>query len=185
MKSCNGQWLSCACEVLQRNGVEEGYFAGRVYDLLEKGCGKYRNIMIIGAANWGKTFLLNPLNVIYNTFSNPACTSFAWVGAEKAEVLFLNDFRWFSSVIQWHDFLLLLEGQLVHFPAPKSHYEKRHRFHWRYTNFCDRKESHCLCKEQFVGRERDRNDECALENILELPVCGKCFATLSLGEEGE
>ena len=23
--------------------------------------------------------------------------------------------------IQWHDFLLMLDGQLVHFPAPKSH----------------------------------------------------------------
>ena len=93
VKSCHGQWLSCAREVLQLNGVEEGYFAGRVYELLEKGRGKYRNIMIVGAANCGKTFLLNPLNVIYNAFLNPACTSFAWVGAEKAEVLFLNDFR--------------------------------------------------------------------------------------------
>ena len=59
---------SCAREVLQCNGVEEGYFAGRVYELLEKGRRKYRNIMIVGAANCGKTFLLNPLNVIYNTF---------------------------------------------------------------------------------------------------------------------
>ena len=93
VKRCNGQWLSCAPEVLQHNGVEEGYFAGCVYELLEKGHGKYRNIMIVSAASsCGKRLLLNPLNVIYNTFSNPACTSFAWVGAEKAEVLFSNDF---------------------------------------------------------------------------------------------
>ena len=26
--------------------------------------------------------------------------------------------------IQWHDFLLMLDGQLVHFPAPKSHNAK-------------------------------------------------------------
>ena len=68
VNSCNGQWLSCARKVLQCNGVEEGYFAGRVYELLEKDRRKYRNIMIVGAANCGKTFLLNPLNVIYNTF---------------------------------------------------------------------------------------------------------------------
>ena len=66
--------------------------------------------MIVGAANCGKTFLLNPLNVIYNTFSNPACTSFAWVGAEKAELLFLNDFPWSSSVIQRHDFFASSRG---------------------------------------------------------------------------
>ena len=124
VENCHGDWLICAREVLERNGVEEGYFAEQVYELLEKGRGKYRNIMIVGVANCGKTFLLNPLNVIYNTFSNPASTSFAWVGAERAEILFLNDFRWTPSVIQWHDFLLLLEGQLVHLPAPKSHYAK-------------------------------------------------------------
>ena len=28
------------------------------------------------------------------------------------------------SVIQCHDFLLLLEGQLAHLPAPKLHYAK-------------------------------------------------------------
>ena len=80
--------------------------------------------MIVGIANCGKTFLLNPLNVIYNTFSNPASTRFAWVGTGKAEILFLNDFRWTMSVIQWHDCLLLFEGQLVHLPAAKSHYAK-------------------------------------------------------------
>ena len=91
---------------------------------MEKVRGKYRNIIIVGAANCGKIFLLNPLNVIYNRVSDPACTSFAWVGAEKAEVLFLNDFRWSLSVIQWHDFLLLLEGQVMHLPAPKWHHAK-------------------------------------------------------------
>ena len=87
-----------------------------------KGRGKFRNIMLTGPANCGKTFLLNPLNKIFSTFTNPASTSFAWVGAEKAEVLFLNDFRWSPQIIAWHDLLLMLEGQLVHLPAPKSHF---------------------------------------------------------------
>ena len=39
-------------------------------------------------------------------------------------LIFLNDFRWSSQIIQWHDFLLLLEGQMVHLPAPKTHYAK-------------------------------------------------------------
>ena len=77
VENCNGDWLVCAREVLERNGVEESYFAEQVYELLDKGRGKYRNIMIVGVANCGKTFLLDPLNVIYETFSNPASTSFA------------------------------------------------------------------------------------------------------------
>ena len=90
--------------------------------LLEKGRGKYRNILLTGPANCGKTFILNPLNVVYKTFSNPASTSFAWIGVENCEILFLNDFRWSSQILAWHDMLLLLEGQTVHLPAPKSHY---------------------------------------------------------------
>ena len=117
---CNGQWLSCATEVLQRNGVREEAFTSSVKELLEKGRGKYRNIMICGPANCGKTFLLNPLNSIFNTFCNPACSSFAWVGAEQCECIFLNDFRWSQQIIQWHDFLLMLENQIVHLPAPDS-----------------------------------------------------------------
>ena len=44
------------------------------------------------------------------------------MGAENCEVIFLNDFRWSEKIIPWHDSLLLLEGQTVHFPAPKTHY---------------------------------------------------------------
>ena len=90
--------------------------------LLEKGRGKYRNILLTGPANCGKTFILNLLNVVYKTFSNPTSPSFAWIGVENYEILFLNDFRWSSQILAWHDMLLLLEGQTVHLAAPKSHY---------------------------------------------------------------
>ena len=101
VSGCNGQWLTCASEVLQQNGLRKEAFANAIKDLLEKGRSKFRNIMICGPANSGKTFLLNPLTSIYRTFSNPASTSFAWVGAEEAECIFLNDFRWSQQVIQW------------------------------------------------------------------------------------
>ena len=90
---CEGEWYSCALEVLEQNGVCKETFTSSVKDLLEKGRRKFRN-MICGPANSAKTFLLNPLTSVYNTFCNPACTSFALVGAEEAECSFLNDFRW-------------------------------------------------------------------------------------------
>ena len=65
---------------------------------------------------------LNQSQKSITTFDNPATSSFAWVGAEKAEVIFLNDFRWSSQLIPWHDLLLLLEGENVHLPAPKTHF---------------------------------------------------------------
>ena len=113
------QWHNLALELLQNNGILPESFGNAIQELLRKGRGKYRNIMLTGPANCGKTFLLNPLNSIYKTFTNPASTSFAWVGAEQAEVVFLNDFRWSPQIIAWHDFLLMLEGQLVHLSSAK------------------------------------------------------------------
>ena len=65
-----------------------------------------------------------PLNVIYHTFTNPASGTFARIGVEKKECIFLNDFRRNDKIIPWHDLLLLLEGEPVHFSAPKSHFSE-------------------------------------------------------------
>ena len=78
--------------------------------------------MIVGPANCGKTFLLDPMNVIYDTFTNPANSSYAWLGAETEEIIFLNDFRYTIEIMAWKDMLLLLEGQTFHLAAPKTKY---------------------------------------------------------------
>ena len=93
VEGCEGKWLRWAQEILTTNGIQSTEFAAAVYSLLEKGRGKYRNIMLTGPANCGKTFLLKPLNSIYHTFRNPASGTFAWVRVEKTECIFLNDFR--------------------------------------------------------------------------------------------
>ena len=137
---CLGKWLVMAIDILTRNGIDVTAFAEAVRVLLEKGRGKYRNIYLKGPVNCGKTFLLNPLNQIYNTFSNPATTTFAWVGAEAADVIFLNDFRWSKQIIPWHDLLLMLESQVVRLPAPKSHYSKDATLSSDVPLFCTAKE---------------------------------------------
>jgi len=64
---CNGEWFSCAREILH-NGVAVGVFSEAMTDLLTKGQGKYCHLIIVGAANCGKTFLPNPLTEIGFTF---------------------------------------------------------------------------------------------------------------------
>ena len=86
----NGRWLQIALDILQRNCIVRDDFCSAVRELLQKGRGKYRNLFLKGPANCGKTFLLNPLTIIYKTFLNPASTTFAWVGAESAEVIFFK-----------------------------------------------------------------------------------------------
>ena len=51
-----------------------------------------------------------------------------WVGAEKAEIIMLNDFHWSPSIILWSDLLQMLEGNTVHLPAPKNFCSKDIKF---------------------------------------------------------
>ena len=120
--ACEGRWLECAQEVLVKNKVHPIVFAAALRELLLLGRGKYRNIIIVGPTNCGKTFLLKPLELIFATFLNSAADKYAWVGADKAEIILLNDFRWSKELIEWKSFLLLLEGDVVKLPAPKNHF---------------------------------------------------------------
>ena len=117
---CGEMWLQAATETLTRNNVTREDFSREILGSLVKGRGKHRNILIIGPANCGKTFMLNPLCEIYDAFINPATNSFAWIGADKKEIIFLDDLRWSDKLIAWNNFLQLLEGGKVHISAPKN-----------------------------------------------------------------
>ena len=78
--------------------------------------------MLIGPTNCGKSFLLNPIELMFKTFVNPAIDRYAWVGLDECEVAYSNDSRWTPEIIAWSDFLLLLEGQTVHPPQPKNQF---------------------------------------------------------------
>lgn len=188
---CNGQWLQCATQLLNWNNVSRRAFSEAVKNLLEKGRGKFRNILLKGPANTGKTFLLNPLSLVYKIFSNPASSTFAWVGAERAEVIFLNDFRWNQQIIPWHDLLLMLEGQPVHLPAPKSHFAKDLEFNKDTPIFCttkhdfvyvrggviDERETEMMAIRWHPFQFQRRIQETEQLNI---PSCARCFAEFIL-----
>ena len=188
---CNGQWLQLPNQILRWNDVSREAFSQAVKDLLEKGRGKFRNILFKGPANTGKTFLLNPLNIVYRSFSNPATSTFARVGAEIAELIFLNDFRWNPQIIHWHNLLLMLEGQPVHLPAPKSYFSKDLEFTRDTPIFCttkhdlvyvkggaiDERETEMMAVRwhsfQFQRQIREAEQ-------LSIPSCARCFAEFIL-----
>ena len=119
-EGCEGRWCTAAEELLQNHEIEQRSFCNAIYSALEKCRGKYRNVYINGPANCGKPFIVSPLKVIYQAFSNPATGSFAWIGAEEAEIIYLNDFRWHPKIIARADFLQAPEGDTVHLLAPKN-----------------------------------------------------------------
>ena len=53
---CEGRWYIMAEQVLCQNGFTAEGFGVSLYDLLANGRGKYRNIIVIGPTNCGKTF---------------------------------------------------------------------------------------------------------------------------------
>ena len=185
-------WLSSAIELLNKNEIQPQAFAAALRTLLSKGRGKFRNILLVGPTNRGKTFLLQPLCDIFKTFCNPARDKLAWVGSEEAEIILINDLRWSPELIQWNDFLRLLEGQMVHLFAPKNHYAKNVWIsndtpiiatgsstikHVGKYNIFDNRETEMM-KVRWRVFEFTR---CIIESdVKEIPACPRCFSELVL-----
>lgn len=188
---CDGKWLEIANNILESNGIEKKAFTDAMKDAIENGRGKYRNVMLVGPANCGKTFLLNPLSVVFNCFQNPANTNFAWVGAEEAEIIFLNDFRWNQQILPWSDMLLLLEGALVHLPAPKTHFAKDISFSKDTPIFCTSKQPIVFIRGGSIDDKETEmmtvrwkifrlNRQVPENEQIQLEPCGHCFSKFVL-----
>lgn len=121
---CDGLWLELAKQVLQQNNVPLEEFAAALRELLERGRGKHRNILITGPKDCAKTFILKPIKEVFpnQVFNNPGNDKYSLANCVHKKIIFLNDFRWNKEVISWRDFLLLLEGEPVHLPTPRNHF---------------------------------------------------------------
>ena len=93
VSGCDGNWQTVATQLLGRQGIMKEEFCNAFYTALAKGRGKYQNVYIHSPTHCGKSFILSPLKVIYKAFCNPATGSFAWIGAEDAEIIYLSDLR--------------------------------------------------------------------------------------------
>ena len=185
-------WFYCATEVLQNNNIEPNNFAKAIVDLLAKGRGKFRNLLLVGRSNCAKTFLFEPLKLMYKVFDNPAKDKYCWVGADKCEIILINDLRWGTDFIAWDDLLRLLEGQKVNLPAPKNHFatdvtiegdipifatSKEIVKHSGKFNLPDDREQEMMDSRWKVFHFHHRIPQ---EDIIEIPPCPRCFVDLVL-----
>ena len=191
--NCGGKWYAQAEETLKLNQVCVEEFCAAVKNLLENGRGKGRNIMLVGPSNCGKTFMLKPLAKIFQCFQSPTTGTFNWVGAEKAECVFLNDFRWSEKVIPWSDLLNLCEGEKVQIPVPKTHFTENVVWTADTPVFATSKSR--IIKLEDHGRSIDEVDTKMMDNrwttfkfrhqftkanVVEISPCPHCFASLIL-----
>ena len=190
ISGCDGLWMESAWEVLSNNEINIYAFADAMRQCLKNGRKKFNNIMLTGPTNCGKSFLLNPLELIFKCFMNPAAGKYAWVGLDQCEVAYLNDFRWSEELIKWNDFLLLLEGQTVHLPRPKNQFATDLEIERENTiPFFSTSKSPV----EFIGRYNSRDDrETEMMNsrwrifkltkqimeIKDIPPCPHCFSVM-------
>jgi hypothetical protein len=207
---CNGGvWIALALDLLAKNDIPHQDFARTLYTAFNEGRKKHVNVMIIGTSNCGKTFLMEPINTVFkNTFNTPASSVFGWLGLEKSQVLFLNDFRWtnpvFNSkvgIITWGAFLRLLEGKTCNLPAPMNHCTKHititpdHKFpifctglseitYWENNELEPQTQKHRdetkMMKERWIDPVIHLTYDFDKDTKIECPPCGHCFARLVL-----
>ena len=73
---------------LKNSRLHPAVYVTAVGERLTVGRGKYRNIIIMRPSNCSKTFLIKPLESIFQIFANPASDKYAWVRAHDAEIIF-------------------------------------------------------------------------------------------------
>ena len=120
VEGCNGAWMEAAWEVFLKNDINMYTFADAIRKCLRDGRKKYNNILLTGQTNCAKSFLINPLEDMFKSFTSPTPGRYAWVGLDECEIVLIQDLRWSDELIKWNDFLLLLEGQTVHLARPKN-----------------------------------------------------------------
>ena len=80
-------------DLLQKNNMD-GDFQREVWETLDKGRQKQRNLCLVGSTNMGKSFLYKPLVKIFKTYSRPDGGSHQLEGILDKEIVFLNDFEY-------------------------------------------------------------------------------------------
>ena len=197
---CNGRWLVAALQILSNNNISIESWQEDVKNCLRLGRTKRNNLYLLGERNCGKTFLLQPLTLIYTTFCSPASGTFNWVGAETSELVYLNDFRYPAvdnggdKILQWRDFLNLLDGNTLAIAAPKTHYAQDiqwtarqpivgsgpYRIKYVHKGIEDRTETAMMdTRWKYISLTKSIPDE-HIDNTL-IP-CTRCFAQLILND---
>ena len=74
-------------------------FSCALRNVFLKSTQKDTNILIVRPTNCGKSFLLNPIELMFKVFVSPATAWYAWVGLDKCEVADLSDSRHTTEII--------------------------------------------------------------------------------------
>ena len=118
---CHGVWKAGAAFVLANNGEDPRLFGRDVCRALALGAKRGVHIGLVGEPGCGKSMLLQPLEIIYQSMAPPEDGStFPLAGALDAEILLWQDFEYNSKTVNFTDLLRLLVGERVGVRIPRE-----------------------------------------------------------------
>ena len=115
-----GRWEAAAEEVVCLNGYNNSEVQRAVYEALAQGRKKQLNILIVGETNRAKSFVLKPIDLVFNVFIPPESGPHQLAGIRGAEVVWLNEFVYDPQFLQWSKLKDFLEGQSIKVAVPKT-----------------------------------------------------------------
>jgi hypothetical protein len=116
-------WKIAALELLRLQKINAVEFASAVITALETGASKGVNIFLHGTTTSGKSWILDPLRVIYHChFTPPRNSGFPLQHLPDKEVILWQDFRVDEGVLSWNGLLLLFEGTEITIRRPRNEF---------------------------------------------------------------
>lgn len=119
----DGDWKEMAIDLLRLQKISATQFASAVMCALETGAGKAVNVFIFGPTSSAKSWVLDPLRLIFAChLTPPKRSTFPLQELPSKEVILWQDFRLDEDVLSWGSLLLLFEGTEVTIRRPRTEF---------------------------------------------------------------
>ena len=113
---CSGEWIPSLWDLCKRSKQDPMEVGAAIYDALLRGAGKGRAVLLHGDTTSGKSWILDPLGLIFFAHDTPDLlgTQKPILGFQKFEIALWQEFRWEEKGhLSWTNFFKLLGGEVV------------------------------------------------------------------------
>jgi hypothetical protein len=177
-------WKLAAVELLHFQKISPVQFARSVMDALREGAAKATNVYIHGTTTSGKSWILEPLSVIFRCHLTPPNKSgFPLQDLCAKELILWQDFRLNEDVLPWSSLLLIFEGTVITVRRPRTEFQGDKDVKVSQPVFISSVEPlshpHSKEREMMEGRFKFFHFTKTLPSgqVRKVPPCPSCFAS--------
>ncbi len=192
---CGGGWMENALNLFARNNINPKDWTDAVVKSLEHGRAKGTLVCHAGLhGNEGKSFMFGPLPIVFgedSVFTLTSKSAFPLMNLERCRLTLLDDWRFNEDLVGYPLQLLWFEGKPIIIARPQNQHVGHLKYNKNDPVFITTLESDIT---KLEGKKLQEGDidmmlrrlhifrfHAQLEAPVEVPPCGRCFATLLLG----